>query len=117
MAKQPDLFIDPKVAEGIPTRRVRWKSAYRLVPSRYPPIDLFERIADPDDWQLLFELEFSYQSTPATTGWRNKPRSAVKKSYGTGRIRCDGTFHTRKYRSPIAIFGWFLRTLLRRKQV
>lgn len=38
-------------------RRLRWKSAYRLVPSRYPTIDIFERVADPDDWQLLYELE------------------------------------------------------------
>jgi len=57
VARHPDLFIDPKIVEGIPSRRVRWKSAFRLVPSRFPPIDVFERIADPEDWQLLYELE------------------------------------------------------------
>jgi hypothetical protein len=57
VARHPDLFIDPRIIEEIPTRRVRWRSAFRLVPSRYPPIEVFERIADPDDWQLLYELE------------------------------------------------------------
>lgn len=57
MARQPDLFIDRKLVESIPIRRVRWKAAFRLVPSRFPPIDIFERIADPEDWELLYELE------------------------------------------------------------
>lgn len=38
-------------------RRVRWDKTYRMVPSRYPPVDLFERIADPADWELLAHLE------------------------------------------------------------
>jgi hypothetical protein len=38
-------------------RRVRWRSTFRLVPTRHPPISLFERIADPKDWELLYELE------------------------------------------------------------
>lgn len=40
-----------------PVSRLEWKSAYRIVPSRYPPIDLFERIAPPEDWEALIELE------------------------------------------------------------
>ncbi len=40
-----------------PRRRLRWQRAYRVISSRYPPIDLFERIADPTDWDALFELE------------------------------------------------------------
>ena len=57
MAKHPDLFLDRSVIESIPKRRVRWKAAYRLVPSRFPPISVFERIADPEDWRVLVELE------------------------------------------------------------
>ena len=34
----------------IPTTRVRWASYSRIVSTRYPPIDLFDDIADPDDW-------------------------------------------------------------------
>ncbi len=40
-----------------PLRRVRWDKTYRLVPSRYPPVDLFERVGDPADWELLAHIE------------------------------------------------------------
>lgn len=36
---------------------VSWRPCYRIIPSRFPPIDLFERVAAPDDWDLLQELE------------------------------------------------------------
>ncbi|MDQ3035804.1 MAG: RES family NAD+ phosphorylase [Myxococcota bacterium] len=38
-------------------QRVRWTHAYRVINSRYPPIDVFERIADPADWETLIALE------------------------------------------------------------
>jgi hypothetical protein len=37
--------------------RLRWKKAYRVINSRYPPIDVFERVADPADWESLYALE------------------------------------------------------------
>lgn len=37
--------------------RVQWRPSYRVVPSRFPPIDLFERVAAPGDWDLLNLLE------------------------------------------------------------
>jgi hypothetical protein len=40
-----------------PSRRVSWRSTYRLIPSRYPPIDAFERLAPSHDWHALMELE------------------------------------------------------------
>lgn len=40
-----------------PKRRIRWAKSYRLVNSRFPPIDVFERIAAPSDWESLIELE------------------------------------------------------------
>jgi len=40
-----------------PLRRVRWRHAYRIIPTRYPPIALFERIGDPAEWEALAELE------------------------------------------------------------
>lgn len=40
-----------------PISTVRWDRTYRLIPSRYPPIDLFERIADPADWELIAHIE------------------------------------------------------------
>lgn len=40
-----------------PVSRVHWPQAYRLIPSRYPTIHLFERVADPADWDALNALE------------------------------------------------------------
>ncbi len=40
-----------------PERRIRWAKAHRAISSRYPPIDVFERIADPRDWDALFAIE------------------------------------------------------------
>lgn len=40
-----------------PERGVEWDKTFRIVPSRYPPIDLFERIADPADWETLAEID------------------------------------------------------------
>jgi RES domain len=41
-----------------PVRRVRWLEAHRILPSRYPPIQLFERLSgDPAEWEMLAEIE------------------------------------------------------------
>lgn len=41
-----------------PISRVRWPKAHRIVASRYPPIQLFERLTDdPAEWELLAEIE------------------------------------------------------------
>jgi hypothetical protein len=39
------------------SHQVSWDKTFRLIPSRYPPIDLFERIADPADWEMLAAIE------------------------------------------------------------
>ena len=36
---------------------MRWQATYRIVSSRFPPIDLFERIAPPENWEALIALE------------------------------------------------------------
>lgn len=41
----------------VPTARIRWKAARRIIRSLHPPIDLFEDIADPEDWPLLIAAE------------------------------------------------------------
>ena len=41
----------------VPTARVRWARTHRIVRSVYPPIDLFEDIADPADWEALARAE------------------------------------------------------------
>lgn len=42
----------------MPTRSVDWPQAWRVIASRYPPINLFERLtADPAVWDALIALE------------------------------------------------------------
>lgn len=36
---------------------IDWKSARRIIRSVYPPVDLFEDIADPEDWPLIISME------------------------------------------------------------
>lgn len=38
-------------------KSVRWEHTYRNIRSIYPPIDLFEDIADPADWELIASAE------------------------------------------------------------
>lgn len=40
-----------------PVSHVEWLDARRIISSRYPPVDLFEDIADPRDWALLAAAE------------------------------------------------------------
>ena len=40
-----------------PLGRVTWKPCYRIIPSRFPPIQLFERVADPADLEAVFAVE------------------------------------------------------------
>jgi RES domain len=42
---------------AIPRSDVQWRGAVRIIRSVYPPIDLFEDIADPADWPLLIAAE------------------------------------------------------------
>lgn len=41
----------------VPVTRIDWPDAVRIIRSIYPPIDLFEDIADPEDWPLLISAE------------------------------------------------------------
>lgn len=38
-------------------RRVRWAEACRIVPTRYPTVSLFDRVADAADFDALYALE------------------------------------------------------------
>jgi hypothetical protein len=42
----------------MPSRRVDWPQAWRVIAARYPPITLFERLTpDPAVWEALIALE------------------------------------------------------------
>lgn len=45
------------VPPGPEQRRVRWSAACRIVPTRHPPVNLFDRVADADDFEALYALE------------------------------------------------------------
>jgi hypothetical protein len=45
------------VIDTVPVVEVRWKGARRIIRSLFPPINLFEDIADPEDWPLLIAAE------------------------------------------------------------
>lgn len=36
---------------------LQWPSLHGLIPSHFPPIDLFERVADPQDLDIVFAIE------------------------------------------------------------
>ena len=40
-----------------PIRRVTWLPCWRIIPSRFPPIQLFERVTDPADLDAVLALE------------------------------------------------------------
>ncbi|MEO6396089.1 MAG: RES family NAD+ phosphorylase [Devosia sp.] len=42
---------------AIPIADIGWRNAVRIIRSAFPPIDLFEDIADPADWPLLISAE------------------------------------------------------------
>jgi hypothetical protein len=37
--------------------RVEWTPSYRIVPSRFPPVGLYDRVADPADLEAVFAVE------------------------------------------------------------
>ncbi len=45
------------IAKLPPLAHVSWPQTYRIIRSVFPPIDLFEDIADPQDWNLLLAAE------------------------------------------------------------
>ena len=47
-------MIDPA---SLPVTEIAWRGAVRIIRSIFPPIDLFEDIADPADWPLLIAAE------------------------------------------------------------
>ncbi|HET8656759.1 MAG TPA: RES family NAD+ phosphorylase [Longimicrobiaceae bacterium] len=48
------MVVEP---EAVPVSRVLWPSCYRIIPSRFPPVQLFERVADPVDLEAVLAIE------------------------------------------------------------
>lgn len=57
-AALPALPALPGVAgPDLEARRLRWSAACRIVPTRHPPVNLFDRVADAADFEALYALE------------------------------------------------------------
>jgi RES domain len=41
----------------IPLTRTLWRTSFRLIPSRYPTVGLYDTIADPADLEVVFAIE------------------------------------------------------------
>ncbi len=41
----------------IKTAQLDWRPCYRIVPSRFPPVGLFDAVADPADLEAVFQIE------------------------------------------------------------
>lgn len=42
---------------SLPVTQVEWKPSCRIIPSRFPPIQLFERVTRPDELEAIFAVE------------------------------------------------------------
>jgi hypothetical protein len=42
---------------NLPVNLVIWLPCWRIIPSRFPPIELFECVVDPADLEAIYELE------------------------------------------------------------
>jgi hypothetical protein len=50
----------PSADAPIPVRRVHWKNAVRIIPSVFPPVDLFRRVAEPGDVDAVQAIESAF---------------------------------------------------------
>ena len=47
----------PSTDESVPARDIDWPAAARIIPTRYPSVFLFDRVASPEDFDALYALE------------------------------------------------------------
>jgi RES domain len=48
---------EPHLPRGVPVTATEWRPSYRLIPSRYPTVGLYDRVADPADLEVVFAIE------------------------------------------------------------
>jgi hypothetical protein len=49
--------LTPSASAPLPVRRVQWRNAVRIIPSVLPPVNLFERVTNPDDLEAVQAIE------------------------------------------------------------
>lgn len=45
------------MVEEIPIKRIEWLPCWRIIPSRFPPIALFERVSSTEEFEVIYEME------------------------------------------------------------
>jgi RES domain len=45
------------LSKAVPIAKIEWRPSYRLIPSRYPTVGLYDRVADPADLDVVFAIE------------------------------------------------------------
>jgi len=43
--------------KDLPEARLNWNPAYRVIPTRFPAVNIFDRVASADDFEALYALE------------------------------------------------------------
>ena len=56
----PVLSLTPSPDAPIPVRHLRWRNAIRIIPSVFPPVNLFERVASAEDLDAVQAIESAY---------------------------------------------------------
>ena len=59
-ATTPVVSLTPSPDKPLPVRRVLWKNAVRIIPSVFPPVDLFEKVADPEHLEAVHAIESAF---------------------------------------------------------
>src|SRR5690606_19195409 len=57
VAASPSGAPGPAADPAWSLRRIRWAPACRIVPTRHPTVYLFDRVAQPEDFEALYALE------------------------------------------------------------
>lgn len=94
MAEQPAptservVPLIPGANTPLPVRRVHWKNAVRIIPSVFPAIELFERVAAPEDLEAVYAIEsmFNPRLRDATGDLSLVPREERVAGPGAGYI-------------------------------
>jgi hypothetical protein len=54
------VSLVPSPNAPIPVRRLLWRNAVRIIPSVFPPVNLFERVARPEDLDAVQAIESAF---------------------------------------------------------
>ncbi len=78
------VALAPSADRPIPVRRIHWKSAVRIIPSVFPPADLFERVAAGADLDAVHAIEDAFNPRLRAAAGAAAPPGVVERVAGPG---------------------------------